>query len=578
MLIMAEDGRLGNQVFQYAGLKSRARSQESIVLLGFRDLRSVFGNVEARIIPVSGHALHEGRKILCHFEPGVSLFRIARGWFQASSAADSSAALSLQVRGELIKAVQKRAQAAGIKLRESTVVHARGLDYRSWPSIGEAAFVPAQWSADQALKIGRPIVLIGDDEELLRELTGLLPEAINFSSNSYEDFVTLTLAGAGVISASSFAYWGARFALRDGAPGPFIAPEHWIGHPRGAWWPEGIQSSFLSYAPVVHSSRGFNDADSSSSLDRIVAVPQSGFANRIQTMASASILAEDLAASCSFVWVPFEKLPDGPEAIFSLDYVKHSFISVDSFTREFGGLASVPRYVASDAARSVVSLRGHDRGEQALLAETLRVLEETRSKSLVIVAGGSFSLSSGQNEWDETFLRRKQSYYRSLTFSDAITSVFHATITEHEEPFVALHLRYMDRSHQAPSDGTIVRALEQMRATSASRSMFVASDSAPARMKWMKKAAQMGFQPWTSSLEAGDRSRLGSVQSAVVDWLLLSSAQHVVFFAESSFATEAVIRGGTWDASHALSGSPLTLARHRLLSAGGRLSGRFRAL
>ena len=50
MLFFEEDGRLGNQIFQYVALMSMCLERESVILLEFRDLQLLFDGLKAKII------------------------------------------------------------------------------------------------------------------------------------------------------------------------------------------------------------------------------------------------------------------------------------------------------------------------------------------------------------------------------------------------------------------------------------------------------------------------------------------------------------------------------------------------
>ena len=53
MIVFQQSGQLGNQIFQYAALRSLYRSPEELVLLGFSDLQATFDNIEAKIVNVN---------------------------------------------------------------------------------------------------------------------------------------------------------------------------------------------------------------------------------------------------------------------------------------------------------------------------------------------------------------------------------------------------------------------------------------------------------------------------------------------------------------------------------------------
>jgi hypothetical protein len=94
-------------------------------------------------------------------------------------------------------------------------------------------------------------VVCSDDVEYAQALFARVPDAVVASGSDVDDFAMMTYCGAGILSASSYSWWAAYFASRRHADGRFLAPEFWIGHARGEWFPPGIQSSFLEYLSVV---------------------------------------------------------------------------------------------------------------------------------------------------------------------------------------------------------------------------------------------------------------------------------------------------------------------------------------
>ena len=136
---------------------------------------------------------------------------------------------------------------------ESTAfVHARGGDYRTWPSRESAAILPVSWYAEQvadmrAREADLELVVVGDDPELGSELADVIGGHHIQTGSESIDLALLATCQAGILSASSFAYWGAHFAHAAGSQGPFIAPEFWIGHRTQQWYPPFIQADFLDY-------------------------------------------------------------------------------------------------------------------------------------------------------------------------------------------------------------------------------------------------------------------------------------------------------------------------------------------
>lgn len=288
-------------------------------------------------------------------------------------------------------------------------------------------------------------------------------------------------------------------------------------------------------------------------IEHVVAYPMSGYVNRLQAMASSALLAEDLGADVRYCWVPFALVPGEPGDIFAADFVDDYFITSDEALACLGRpLEDIPIYVGSDPVARIAWLRGHDQGEQGLLPNLMQVLTSEGSLStLAIVAGGSFGLDDTQK-----FLERKRTYYTGLALHPAIEGAVARQLDVHPEPFLALHLRYTDRSLQTPSDSAIKRALVASAEESGITSLFIAADNVDAAARWEDFARSLGLDPWSTHPPVLDRTDPRSAHGALIDWCLLGHAHSVVYFSASSFAAEAVCAGGSWTRSIGLHPSP----------------------
>ena len=65
-----------------------------------------------------------------------------------------------------------------------------------------------------------------------------------------EDFVLMTQCKGGILSASSFSWWGAYLAKQKYSGTFFLAPKYWAGHRQKRWYPESMKSSFLDYVEI----------------------------------------------------------------------------------------------------------------------------------------------------------------------------------------------------------------------------------------------------------------------------------------------------------------------------------------
>lgn len=180
-------------------------------------------------------------------------------YFQHSSFVDNLK-LNPILNFDLIKSATEWLNKKNIDLNESclTFVHIRRGDYLSWPSQEYPAVLDISWYQNaidyiKAKQKNSVFIVMGDDQNYIRqnfeESNGL-----TISSNSPEiDLALMSLCNSGVLSASSFAWWGAflsRLYKRSQSKNNnhlYIAPKYWFGHRRNRWHPEGFKTKWLNY-------------------------------------------------------------------------------------------------------------------------------------------------------------------------------------------------------------------------------------------------------------------------------------------------------------------------------------------
>jgi hypothetical protein len=286
---------------------------------------------------------------------------------------------------------------------------------------------------------------------------------------------------------------------------------------------------------------------------RVVVIPVSGYINRLQAIASAALLADDIGAELAICWIPDAVAPVPAERVLAESLCAGRLVDADEVLAMTGvNPQEVPRYL--HRAGATITLAGHDRGEQVFMTELVSMLAAQQPEQLVIRAGGRYFLPL-RGATETSFRRRRQEFYRARILATAIEDEAARQAAQHE-PFIGVHLRYTDRAHQAPTTRATTRALDQVVQRTGIRSVFIASDTSSARVSWMNRLRRQGLSPWTAAHDAWDRSVAGSEFSAMVDWRLLTRSLALIYFAESSFAVEAAVASPGYDLSVALAPSP----------------------
>jgi hypothetical protein len=291
----------------------------------------------------------------------------------------------------------------------------------------------------------------------------------------------------------------------------------------------------------------------------VIVQPLSGYVNRLQAIVSASLLASDLDADLAVSWQASEVAPVEAESIFNEAFrAAHLASSSDVLERWDLDLSTVPQYLTVDRERARISLAGFDLGEQHFMPQLRQALKGMPDvQQVVIRAGGKFTLEGGAvltSEEKHAFARRRHAAYQAPSLHPDIEGPAAQAAAAHD-PFVGLHLRYSDRSHQAPMRKAIAPAVQELVERTGASSVFVASDVRAERERWLAKARAMGLDPW--SMDQGDypRSDPRSATGALVDWRILTRSVGLVYFAESSFAEEAAVASAGLDVSIGLRAS-----------------------
>ena len=288
----------------------------------------------------------------------------------------------------------------------------------------------------------------------------------------------------------------------------------------------------------------------SAHIEEVVVFPMSGYINRLQTIASAAILADQLGAQLRICWIPFHLAPSLAEAVFSKNFCDEFLIAEDLARNEFLlDVDRIPLYVNQSAQG--VSLRGADKGEQALMAELEQAIQSGASRVLAIVSGGSFHRDVPGYSF-EAFRQEKSNFYRALRLHPEIERSVNEMLGIHSAPYLGLHLRYTDRSSQAPLDRSIRKALTSQSKATGISSILVAADSVQSRDRWVSECRTLGLEPWYIDHSTMKREDPLSAHPALIDWKLLGHASRLVYFTASSFAVEAAVMSGSWRESTGL--------------------------
>ena len=283
MIIFLESGRLGNQIFQYAALRSITSEKERLILIGFNDLKQSLEGFDAiflynhtsflfrfmtryrvhieKIIKLQSlfgviYENYEKNKISIVKKRG--LFNInycLMSFFQSQNSFNPKILENISINANLIDSTNRTIINFGIS-KKKVFVHIRRCDYITYPSVQFPAILPVEWYINCINKMNilldNPFyIFVSDDTQYVNKFFGFLPNKYISKANSSQDFALMCECDGGILSPSSFAWWASYFIKQKNVNSIFLAPKYWIGHRRKNWHPEFIQSSFLEYEEVI---------------------------------------------------------------------------------------------------------------------------------------------------------------------------------------------------------------------------------------------------------------------------------------------------------------------------------------
>ena len=125
--------------------------------------------------------------------------------------------------------------------------------------LGKSAALPDSYHLDAIASyrevMGDPeslfFVVVTDDSQYAGELLSSVTNKIICSNSMPVDFSLMSLCSGGILSASSFSYWGAMLAMREiPSAMTFYAPKYWLGFRSKECFPSSIAHARFEYVEV----------------------------------------------------------------------------------------------------------------------------------------------------------------------------------------------------------------------------------------------------------------------------------------------------------------------------------------
>lgn len=281
MIIFSENGRLGNQLFQYYGLKKYFPRQR-LIFFGFESLRSVASDPDAIFVDKSKlispffflcfsrfllllsrlrllGSISEDRssrsfKLLRRKGLIFNLYLSSSLYFQHRDCIDDLVQAP-SLRPGLLAEAHSWLSSKGLNHNSDYLVfvHIRRGDYLRWPSAESPAVISCSWYFNaievmQARFHNSAFVLMSDDVMYLEDVFGSSPRFYISRNMPEVDLALMSVCHSGILSASSFAWWGAHYSRsRNASDSIYIAPLYWCGHRAQSWYPENFHTKWITY-------------------------------------------------------------------------------------------------------------------------------------------------------------------------------------------------------------------------------------------------------------------------------------------------------------------------------------------
>lgn len=293
-----------------------------------------------------------------------------------------------------------------------------------------------------------------------------------------------------------------------------------------------------------------------SQVSRVVVFPRNGYLNRLQAIASSQNLAQELNARFEICWTVEKAAPLQASMIFQQSFIDSYFREINRIEEELEiSLETFAPYLQQ--SNSIITLAGDSLGEQHFMRELReRIYALTEPTTIVIRAGGNFSLSS-EPSWKE-----RSQWYATFQFNQSIEHRADSAKSD-RGPYLGLHLRYTDRSHETPTRAQIKKAIVQLTEKTGIRSVFIASDAKKESYRWKEILDSLGIDNWCLETSKDSNAFPERGVEAFVDWRLLTRSEGIVYFSASSFGVEAAVASGKMAQSIALAPSDSIRLKNR---------------
>lgn len=274
ILFRGTGGRLGNQLFHLSALDKLCEGGQTGILFGCHEICQVFEWRRRRVFISSrrGDRLFALLRVLANyrlaskfsegkiptdgggFENGkletvnrsiVPLSFVEDAYLQSECWVREDISQVLTFRSPILREVVRFGVEQDIDWESAVFVHVRRGDYLTWNVLGMGSpALPAGYYREgierlrSNMRVSRVVFVTDDRPYVQREFDDIPNKTVVSSSVSF-DLCVMSKCASGVMSPSSFSWWGACLGPQRVAP---VAPEFWLGWNQGRTVPAKIVS------------------------------------------------------------------------------------------------------------------------------------------------------------------------------------------------------------------------------------------------------------------------------------------------------------------------------------------------
>jgi len=291
MILSIQNGRLGNQIFQYFFFKNIAKSNEKIFLFGFDDLKNLIEDDQLYFITSKNNIIckflikikwkidkfflkfkilnyiyedytSKENKIV-HLKGIIPQITYINGFFQNQRFIKKKNFNNFNIKKGLINDAKKEISKLKKDVNTKIIfVHLRGGDFKYWPSKKKPAILPVKWylrcikNINHIYKNNKIIFIFFTDDKkfFFNKKIFILNKYVFIKQNLINNFLMMSLSDGGILSPSTYSWWPAFMSFSKNKNRIFFAPKYWIGHRSKEYFPKNFEyTSFLKYKIVNRS-------------------------------------------------------------------------------------------------------------------------------------------------------------------------------------------------------------------------------------------------------------------------------------------------------------------------------------